>query len=226
MYRDHTCSVQAQGDFSVNVKNLNTRIAAIAKANPDMTLEEIATQSYKSVATTVKAIKRTWERGNDKFLQRQNDEYDLEPMTELFYGGAFGMQSLTHHGVFIGEGVVIEVGAESCPIHVLGKMAPQTFQSQCLGLTMLADFIKRAKEKGDGKVYKVMYGNDRKKSTISARFDRTLALLTKSKDGWLYNPFTHNCQHAASYISIGEACSRVFSGSQGKDVLYKDANLG
>lgn len=223
MYRDHVCAVE--GDFSVNVRNLNTRIAAIAKNNPGISLEEITTRSYRSVAATIRAIRRDWDRGNDKFLQRQNDKYGLNPMTELFYGGAFGMQSLTHHGVFIGDGVVIEVGAESCPIHVLGKMTPRTFQSQCLGLTMLADFIRRAREKGDGRVYKVVYNGDRKKSTINAKFDRTLALLRKSKDGWVYNPFTHNCQHAASYISIGEACSRVFSGSQGKDVLYRDASV-
>ena len=81
---------------------------------------------------------------SDLTLQKVADynekEWGLRPGTQIFYKGAFGLDAAQHHGVYLGYGLVCEVGGKWC------KSSKTGFLEQCLSINTLNDFVIRGKE--------------------------------------------------------------------------------
>ena len=136
------------------------------------------------------------------FVASNVARWGVRPGTQIFYKGAFGSKKLQHHGVYLGQGLVCEVGGQWC------KSTASGFLEQCLSFNTLYDFVLR----GKGEIFEVRYrdidlgdkfnpGGDL--DILRAQLQRALQ-LTEQVD-WNYNPFTNNCQHWSSYVVTGNA---------------------
>lgn len=133
-----------------------------------------------------------------KLVAANVKKWGVRPGTQIFYRGAFGTQMLEHHGVYIGYGIVCEVGGKWCKT---GQFANGDFRKQCLSFNTLNNFALR----GNGVVYEVKYDHiDLDDLGVLREQLKRAIQLTKHSD-WNYNPFTHNCQHWSSYVVTGTA---------------------
>ena len=94
--------------------------------------------------------------------------WGLHPGTQIFYKGAFGSQLLQHHGVYVGDGLVFEVGGKWC------RSGPSKFTDQCLSVSSLGDFVSR----GKGVIYAVHYESPKYNPLLSEN-SRQRVLTTK-----------------------------------------------
>ena len=121
-----------------------------------------------------------------KLVAANVKKWGVRPGTQIFYRGAFGTQMLEHHGVYIGYGIVCEVGGKWCKT---GQFANGDFRKQCLSFNTLNNFALR----GNGVVYEVKYDHiDLDDLGVLREQLKRAIQLTKHSD-WNYNPFTHNC---------------------------------
>jgi hypothetical protein len=124
--------------------------------------------------------------------------YGLLPGQQIYYGGAFKVQSLTHHGIYVGDGYVVEVGQG--PVTECGTRGSLiAFKEQTVGFSTLANFQERAEKQGSS-VMLVMTDEDDEPLVIGERLQRTKASLGNHD----YNILFGNCQHTANYITYGE----------------------
>jgi hypothetical protein len=139
-------------------------------------------------------------------------KWGMLPGQQIYYGGAFGVQDLTHHGVYVGDGVVLEVGQgpQQCK-----KVARNTlgFKDQMTGLSTLTNFAKRAEKQGSP-IYILTTPEDSDRETIVRRLERAQEVIGCTD----YNILLTNCQHIANYITFGVRASLqsavVFQGAQ------------
>ena len=142
-----------------------------------------------------------------------------------------------HHAVFIGFGLVTQVGeGDWCrkkysALTKLGHVASFFFAKDqtvaahvCLDVTMLYDFVRRRSgpendESADTiyPLYKVVYNNPR---LIKSRLKRALEMATNPE--WAYDVVGGNCQFWSSYITQGkpemtQVC-RKFKGTTVKEM--------
>ena len=135
---------------------------------------------------------------SDTTLQKVSDfnlrEWGLRPGTQIFYKGAFGLDVAQHHGVYLGYGLLCEVGGKWC------KSISTGFMEQCWSINTLNDFVIR----GQGKIYKVVYDHIDLSNPETLRNQMARALQMSDKQDWNYSIFTNNCQHWSSYVAKGE----------------------
>ena len=134
--------------------------------------------------------------GLRRFVAENERRFGVRPGTQIYYKGAFGTDALQHHGVFLGAGLVCEVGGKWCKV----KAAASGFLEQCLSINTLEDFVVR----GRGKIFKIEYAHldMDDMGTLREQLERAMSLTDKSD--WDYNPFTNNCQHWSSFVTTGE----------------------
>lgn len=125
--------------------------------------------------------------------------WGLLPGQQLYYGGAFGVQGLTHHAIYLGDGVVLEVGSgpKACKTSV-DRNNLLSFKNQMVGLSTIPDFVRRA-VKNKSPVHIVSTPQDADLETVSRRLSRAREVV----GCWDYNAITNNCESVANYISFG-----------------------
>ena len=209
-------------------KHIQATAKAVDAQTPDVSLNAINAAVAPQVRAMVSSIANRMMKGREsEFFEENLKTWGLPPCAEIAYGGAFGMQSLTHHAIYIGDGMVIEVGGWSCPIRVLKKVSLSTFTNQCFGPSTLQQFEGVA-HKNTAPIERVLYegfddqpAGDAQWLVTYDRYFRLLELLEKHEQGWDYNPLTNNCQHATSFISTGLCFSRQFQVGEGISRLVK-----
>ena len=157
---------------------------------------------------------REVERYMDKIIQqadnttsflKSNDfkKFGLLPGQQIAYAGGFGLKAVTHHGIYIGNGIVAEVASQSCLRKCLLNAA--NFNTLCFGLSTMTDFAKRANSKGFPVLLFQHKGyNDAKPSLIRERLRRVKEIVSSSGNHWRQWVLTHNCESAANYVSYGK----------------------
>ena len=125
----------------------------------------------------------------------------LLPGQQIYYGGAFGRQEVTHHAIYVGDGVVIEVGSGPQMCKKFSRNLIQ-FKDHMVGLSSLVYFAERAVI-NDSPIYVVNTPMDIDKPTILERLERALEIA----GCWDYNIVADNCEAAANYISFGVRAS-------------------
>jgi len=140
-------------------------------------------------------------------ISLEDKDYGIYIGQQIYYGGAFKQPSLTHHGIYVGNGLVFEVGQgpTSCkglvPIGTENKLELQNlvgFLKQVAGLSTLDNFVKRATEQ-KSKLYVVQTLGDRDVDIVTTR----LKMVKNYINYWAYNPFNNNCQTPANSITFG-----------------------
>lgn len=123
--------------------------------------------------------------------------WGLVPGQQLFYGGAFGIPDLTHHAIYVGDGVVLEVGSGPLACKRV-RRAMLSFKDQMVGLSTLVNFAERA-VKQRSEVNVVVTPEDNDPAVAADRLRRAASVL----GCWDYDAVANNCQSAANYISFG-----------------------
>lgn len=131
-------------------------------------------------------------------------QIDLTPGDQIFRRGAFGVRALEHHGVYIGRGLVIEVGGGGLPAvsGVDATLCALDLKSSpargVVGLSPLDEFNQRNAE-----LVKIEYRpRDRLPRDETVR--HAIALLGR----WNYKLQRSNCEHFATYVTTGKWDSR------------------
>jgi len=178
---------------SVDVGELEEKISNIAELSGEhcdigVTIEK------EYLRSTIAAVQESpYEPKNYKDLKK----WGMLPGQQLYYGGAFGRQELTHHGIYVGDGVVLEVGQgpQQCK-----KVARNTlgFKDQMTGLSTLTNFARRAEKQGSP-IYILSTPEDDDRDTIIRRLERAEEVIGCTD----YNILWTNCQHIANYITFG-----------------------
>lgn len=148
-----------------------------------------------------KVIKQATNTSN--FLtSRDYEKFGLLPGQQIAYAGGFGLSSLTHHGIYIGNGIVAEVASQSCLRKCL--LNAYNFNTLCFGLSTMADFAKRATEK-NSPVYLFQHKGyeDSNPDLIRQRLNRVKQIVSAEGNQWRQWILTHNCESAANYVSYG-----------------------
>lgn len=140
-------------------------------------------------------------------------KYGLLPGQQIAYSGGFGLKEVTHHGVYIGDGIVAEVASQSCLRSCLANSL-WNLNTLCFGLSTLADFAKRAKN-SPILLYKHKGFDDSNPDLILKRLKRTKEIVSSEGQNWRQWVLTHNCQSAANYVSYGK-----FETSQGQISVF------
>ncbi len=146
------------------------------------------------VESVIDAVEKTSIRPRD---YKDFKVWGILPGQQIYYGGAFGISSLTHHGIYLGDGVVLEVGQgpQKCK-----KVSRNTlsFKDQMVGLSTLTSFARRAQKQGSN-IYILNTTNDGDPDTIIRRMKRALEVM----GCWDYNILLGSCEHVANFISFG-----------------------
>ena len=150
-------------------------------------------------------------------------KYGLVPGQHLFYYGAFtgyylpsSLSFATHHFVYIGRGLTVEVGSDSFDKVCLDgqelfnpyDVKSQTYKRNMnyFGISSLYETVKFAKtvyHEKDILIYR--YPNDFSKEVIIERLNRARKIIGK----WAYSLsiLSNNCENAANYVSLGHSIS-------------------
>lgn len=134
-----------------------------------------------------------------RFMENNMYAYGLFPGTQVAYRSTpWGY----HHGVFIGEGLVVEVGAPSCLFRLVKGMPKE----QCLGMTTLKNFITDgANKKYARDIFRVKHGtavdDDNDPAVAAEKLMRLRDLMLETGGAWNYRYLSSNCEHAACKIT-------------------------
>ena len=150
-------------------------------------------------------IERLRRRG-DKLVRQ--DRWGIIPGQQIYYGGAFGVSTLTHHGIYIGDGLVFEVGQGPKLCKKDGRNILK-FKDQMAGLSTLEDFAQRAIKLGSDIVV-LQTPRDQHYTSVTRRLRRAEEIA----GCWDYNIIQHNCQAAANYVSFG-----VYNSEQANKII-------
>lgn len=168
-------------------------------------------------------------RGFEKSYKGTADykRYGLIPGQHLFYYGAFtgtvtGFYSpATHHFVYIGKGLIVEVGTDLIPgcldIHEKTTEKPKSLKERIFekpgykkamsyfGISTLQSAVRWAQSYGQTDFFLYRFPNDNSLDVIMKRLERASELIGK----WKYSLLrvSNNCENAATYISHGTSLS-------------------
>lgn len=137
-------------------------------------------------------------------------------ISETLLGG-WGPEDLEHHAIYLGFGLIIEVGT-TLGINQAGDIETRLnaglsnlFKSSSLGIDFLDFLIIR----GQGEIHRVIYPknvvNLDNADDIRKLLNRAIRAI-ENLEQWNYNIFSHNCQHWASSISTGKEESQFSQG--------------
>lgn len=143
---------------------------------------------------------------NPKYTAKA-DPFGIAPSSHLSVDRAFGVPGTTHHGVYIGEGYIVDVGTipPACESErVKGAFYKHfgesyglawTRKSRGVGLTTLEQFTERTK----GKFHLVVYHPDVKlRRVANILFDTVNAIGPRP-----YNLIKRNCEAFSMYVRTG-----------------------
>jgi hypothetical protein len=175
--------------------------------------------------------RRIQETARSRFGYSRGDKikYNLVPGQHLYYYGAFtgsipGIRKAnwaTHHFVYLGKGLIIEVGSDTYDKDPEKKRVcldepswrkvlenPSQYYKKNMnyvGITTFSGCVKFAMDiYGEEGFYLYEYPNDNDKDVILNRLRRARKIIGK----WAYHLLSqNNCENAANYISIGESIS-------------------
>jgi hypothetical protein len=158
-------------------------------------------QAIKYVKSLVEKIES--EEG-ERILAEDYAKHNLFPGTQIFYTGAFNLGFLRHYGIYVWDGLIVEVGSGPKDCKTRESHFAPTFTKQSFGFSRLDAFEEEAKKKQAGKpAGKVLTPSDGHISTIVDRLNRVIDLL----GCWDYS-LVRNCQHAANYVTFGNFISQ------------------
>lgn len=129
------------------------------------------------------------------------DPLGIAPGTHIFYTGAFKVRPLTHHGIYLGDGLIVDVGSipEACRgpgrTSVAKVMSSAPFKAQGIGLTNFAEFAGRGAH-----VYQMRYTRALPAADVLAR---AVAAIGPNKYSLLHD----NCEHLATELATGVRAS-------------------
>ena len=134
-----------------------------------------------------------------------HETWGFYPGEQIAYKGGFGQNWITHHGVYVGDGIIIEFGgSQNCLLAPADRpFLDKTYE--CIGLSTLKNFSKRG-DKQNSPIYSVSYPGfpDSNKPLMIKRLNRMDELVSQGQGRLRYWLMTSNCQSAASYISIAK----------------------
>lgn len=132
-------------------------------------------------------------------LTASQDTLGIRPGTHIYYNGMKGIKILSHHGVYVGDGLVVDVGSmpDTCS-HKPARAAnaksmklPHPFKAQGIGLTNLAEFASRGQD-----VYMMRYRKSRRAAEVLDELEKTVGPQA-------YALTNNNCEHFATEIVTG-----------------------
>ena len=157
----------------------------------------------KEVEDYMDKVIRDAEKLDDFTKTEDFKKFGLLPGQQIAYGGGFGIKLLTHHGIYIGNGIVAEVASQSCLRNSLYKS--KNFNTLCFGLSTMADFAKRAEDRNSPVILFQHKGyDDSNSNVIKDRLRRVKEIVTSEGNEWRQWILTHNCESAANYVSYGK----------------------
>ena len=172
----------------------NTEVQKIQEGDYEVTTKELVKSAIKKVKSYISSKVFSSYRNSKDF-----SNYGLIPGQQIAYGGGFGLASLTHHGIYIGEGLVYELApsTEDKSNRFMNRIA--------IGVSPIEDFADRAESKGSPVFLVNIDGgkNDDQKKKIEERLGRLEETMSRglSQHQWVvYN----NCQSLANFISYGK----------------------
>jgi hypothetical protein len=164
---------------------------------------ELLEVQTKEVEDYMDKVIRDAEKLDDFTKTEDFKKFGLLPGQQIAYGGGFGIKLLTHHGIYIGNGIVAEVASQSCLRNSLYKS--KNFNTLCFGLSTMADFAKRAEQKDSPVILFRHKGyDDSDSNVIKDRLRRVKEIVTSEGNEWRQWILTHNCESAANYVSYGK----------------------
>lgn len=131
-------------------------------------------------------------------LSAAADPHGIAPGTEVWVDNAFKVSFARHHGVYIGNGLVVDVGSipESCrsskPV-MAKRMATMAFKAQGVGVTTLNTFTSRGRS----------WGVAQYPAKVTLPAQQALDNALKAMGPKPYSILADNCQHTASAIVTG-----------------------
>lgn len=118
----------------------------------------------------------------------QIGETVLTPGDHIYRNKVSGIRGLQHHGVYVGRGLVVEIG-QPC--------LKQGDPGQAITATTIDDFIQIQTPDEPYEVFLIRY-QDRKPRNI------TIREAIDSLGPWRYNVFFSNCEHFATRMASGQ----------------------
>jgi hypothetical protein len=157
--------------------------------------------SYKEAARTAHGHVRNVLRENPD-LTASADPLGIQPGSHIYTKGAFKVPFLSHHGVYIGNGMVVDVGSipTACmPNEVKAKMSSKmkgtlAFKGQGIGIRTMEEFMENPKKT----LYHVVYLNKNPRNPAHILRDAVQAIGPNK-----YDVFRDNCEHLATQIVSG-----------------------
>jgi hypothetical protein len=168
-----------------------------------MDLEEVLMAQYCDIGTTIEkqyiesVIDAVRNSPKNPESYRELKDWGMLPGQQIYYGGAFGVEKLIHHGIYLGDGVVLEVGQGPQKCKKVSRNV-LSFKDQMTGLSTLTNFARRARKQGSS-IYILSTPEDADPETIIRRMERAQHVMGCTD----YNILWTNCQHIANYISFG-----------------------
>lgn len=158
--------------------------------------------SYKEAARTAHGHVRNVLRENPD-LTASADPLGIQPGSHIYTKGAFKVPFLSHHGVYIGNGMVVDVGSipTACmPHEVKAKMSSKmkgilAFKGQGIGLRTMEEFMESPKKT----LYHVVYLHNRNKRNPADILRDAVQAIGPNK----YDVLRDNCEHLATQIVSG-----------------------
>lgn len=191
---------QAQGP-SRSCFRIPQRIRNFGNANANENVRGCV-NSYKETARTAHGHVRNVLRENPG-LEASADPLGIQPGSHIYTKGAFKVPFLSHHGVYIGNGMVVDVGSipTACmPHEVKSKMSSKmkkgtlAFKGQGIGLRTMEEFMENPKKT----LYHVVYLNRNKRNPADILRDAVRAIGPNK-----YDVLRDNCEHLATQIVSG-----------------------
>lgn len=157
--------------------------------------------SYKDAARVAHGHVRNVLRENPG-LEASADLLGIQPGSHIYTKGAFKVPFLSHHGVYIGNGMVVDVGSipTACmPHEVKAKMSGKmkgilAFKGQGIGIRTMEEFIENPKKT----LYHVKYLNKNPRNPVDILRDAVQAIGPNK-----YDVLRDNCEHLATQIVSG-----------------------
>lgn len=142
--------------------------------------------------------------GNNLADTEDFKKWGLLPGQPIFYRGAFGTQYLSHYGVYVGKGIVAEVGMGPGACGKALEMKSSLIakqKAQSTGLNTLEDFVTRGRGGPSGReeIIFISSPDDAKKETAIERLKRIPNFIGEMS----YNALTNNCEGFANAVAFG-----------------------